>query len=102
MAEPQFFLGALETFLDGPAQTGRPRQFGEAGAGRSEDEIIGPLGRVLAAAPDQYPALEAVPGGPSNAIRVQSYSLIPFVPSPAAWATQSLSSWASAKPAGSV
>jgi hypothetical protein len=35
MIEAKFFLGTLETFLDGPAQPCRPSEFGEAGAGRS-------------------------------------------------------------------
>src|SRR4051794_18775732 len=57
MIEAQVVLGALEALLDGPAQTGRAGELGEAGARRSKGEVVGSLVRRLAAAADQHPVL---------------------------------------------
>ena len=45
--EAKVVLGALETFLDGPAQTGGPGQFGQCRTGGAEDE-------VMRASPESY------------------------------------------------
>ena len=59
MVEAKFLLGALEAFLDGPAQAGRTGQFGEPGAGWREHQAVGARVGVASAAADQQPALEA-------------------------------------------
>ncbi len=64
MIKPEFFFSSLETLLDRPAQTGRASQFGEACASRRKDEVVGLLIWVFAAAADQHPAFEAIPGRP--------------------------------------
>ena len=66
MVKAEIVLRPLEAFLNGPSQTGRAGEFGEGCAGRTEDEVIGPLVRVVAGAADQQPALPVLLVGPRH------------------------------------
>ena len=52
MIEAEIALGALETFLDRPAQAGGACEFRQAGSLGREDEIVGLLVGLGEAAPD--------------------------------------------------
>lgn len=55
--EAEIAFGALETFLDRPAQGGDAGEFGQIRAFGGEDQIIGACVRLPAISPDQQPAL---------------------------------------------
>jgi hypothetical protein len=66
MIEAQFLLAALEAFFNRPSQARRASQFGEAGGGRSEYEVVGTLFRLRTTAADQHPTLEALVDRPGQ------------------------------------
>ena len=57
MIEAEFVLGCRKAGLDRPAQAGDAGQFGERCASGGEDDVVGPLFRILAAAAHQQPVL---------------------------------------------
>ncbi len=66
--EVEVAFPAFEAFLDGPAQSGRAREFGQAGSLWSEDEIVGAFAGGPAMASKQHPTLERLvnrPGQPT-------------------------------------
>ncbi len=66
MVEPKFLFGALEAFLDRPAQAGGTGEVGQRRAGAGEHQIIGTLRRITSVAADQQPAFEASFDGPGQ------------------------------------
>lgn len=59
MVETKIVFGALEAFLDGPAQAGDAGKLGQRRSGRRENEIIGSFGRLRAFAANENPMLES-------------------------------------------
>lgn len=57
MIEAEIFPGALEAFLDRPAQTCDACQFGQRRSGRREGQVIGAALEVAPVAADQEAAL---------------------------------------------
>src|SRR3954451_15004582 len=68
MITAEIGLGSPETFLDGPSQPGRAREFGKRDAFRGKDKITGEFGGILAAASDQQPTLENVVNRPGQGV----------------------------------
>ena len=58
MVEAEIVLGALEAFLDRPAQARDTSKLGERCPGWSEDEVIGLACRIAPVPADQEEALE--------------------------------------------
>jgi len=71
MVETEIALGAFETFLDGPTQTRRAREFGEPDALSGEDEIIGAFAGVFPIAPSQNPTLKSLVDRPRQGVPSQ-------------------------------
>src|SRR4051794_7906381 len=57
IGQPDLLLGDFEAFFDRPALASDPRESGEAGLGRAEDDVVGEIGGVAPAASDQQPML---------------------------------------------
>ena len=57
IGQADFLLGDLEAFLNGPTPAGDLREAGQRGPVGAEDDVVGEVLRVLAAAPDQQPMI---------------------------------------------
>jgi hypothetical protein len=57
IGQPDLLLGDFEAFLDSPALASDPRESGEAGLGRAEDDVVGEIGGITATAAHQQPML---------------------------------------------
>jgi hypothetical protein len=57
MVEPDLAFGGLETFFDGPAPAGDPSDISQTCVGWCEDDVVGAIGLIVSAAPDQQPML---------------------------------------------
>jgi hypothetical protein len=60
LVQAGFVLGGLEAFLDGPSGSGDAHELVDAGARRTEAQVVGQFIRVGDAAADQQPSVEGL------------------------------------------